>query len=50
MSLDGVRDAKADRKAKSAWVQYDPAKVTPQKLVDAINKKTNYKASLQQKK
>ena len=50
MSVDGVQDAKADRQNKSAWIKYDPAKVTPQKLVDAINKKTNYKASLQKKK
>ena len=50
MSVDGVQEAKADRNDKSAWVKYDPSKVTPQKLVDAINKKTNYKASLQRKK
>jgi hypothetical protein len=32
-----VKDAKADAKKKSAWVKYDPAKVTPKELVDIIN-------------
>ena len=46
MKVDGVRDVKADAKKKSAWVKYEPAKVTPEKLVDAINKATRFKASL----
>lgn len=46
MKVDGVQDAKADAKKKSAWIKYDPAKVTPEKLVDVINKNTNFTASL----
>ena len=49
MSVDGVQDAKADAKTKSAWVKYDPTKVVPEKVVETINKKTNFKASLQKK-
>jgi len=47
MKLDGVKDAKAEAKKKSAWVKYDPAKVTPKQLVDTINTETNFKASLE---
>ena len=46
MEVDGVIDAKADAKKKSAWVKYDSAKVAPAKLVEAINKKTKFKARL----
>ena len=46
MKVDGVYDAKADRQKKSAWVKYNTGKTTPEKLVEAINTKTNYKASL----
>jgi len=49
MSVDGVQDAKADAKKKSAWVKYDSTKVAPKKLVETINKKTNFKASLPKK-
>jgi len=50
MTVDGVKEAKADAKNKSAWIKYDPGKVTPQKLVETINTKTNFKASLETKK
>lgn len=36
--LDGVKDAKVDMANKSATVEYDPSKVTPQQLVDAVNR------------
>ena len=50
MKVVGVQDAKADAKRKSTWVKYDPAKVSPEKLVETINTKTNFKASLEPKK
>jgi mercuric transport protein len=43
--LDGVRDAKVSVSEKRARVEYEPAKVTPQQLVDAVNK-LGYRASL----
>lgn len=36
--LDGVKDAKIDVANKSASVAYDSTKVTPQQLVDALNR------------
>ena len=50
MKVDGVKDVKAVAKKKSAWIKYDPGKVTPQKLVETVNTKTNFKASLEAKK
>jgi copper chaperone CopZ len=47
--VDGVKEAKADYQRDWAWAKYDPAKVTPEKLVEAINKNTNFKASLPEK-
>lgn len=43
--LDGVRDAKVDVHRKSAAIDYDPARVTPQQMVDAVNR-LGYQASL----
>lgn len=43
--LDGVKDAKVDVAAKSATVAFDPAKVTPAQLVDAVNR-LGYQATL----
>src|SRR5216684_5999448 len=43
--LDGVRDARVDLKAKGAVVEYDPARVTPEQLVDAVND-AGFRASL----
>ncbi|MBI4474928.1 MAG: hypothetical protein HY646_19830 [Acidobacteria bacterium] len=45
MKVPGVIEAKADHERKWAWAKYDPAKTTPDKLVEAINKNTNFKAS-----
>jgi copper chaperone CopZ len=42
--LDGVSEAKVSFEEKKAVVAYDPAKVTPQKMADAINAKLPYKA------
>lgn len=47
-SLDGVVDAKADYIAGSATVNYDPARVTPAQMVEAINTQSFYRASLPQ--
>lgn len=47
-SLDGVVDAKADYIAGSATVSYDPARVTPAQMVEAINTKSFYQARLPQ--
>ncbi len=43
--LDGVKEAKVDLKAKGAVVEYDPARVTPKQLVDAVND-AGFRASL----
>ncbi len=43
--LAGVRDAKVDVAQKSATVEYDPSKVSPQQMVDAVNR-LGYEASL----
>ena len=43
--LDGVQDATVQLKEKRAIVQYDASKVTPDKMVEAINK-AGYKASV----
>ncbi len=43
--LNGVKDAKVDVAAKRATVDYNPTKVTPQQLVDAVNR-LGYQASL----
>lgn len=44
--LDGVSDAKVSFKEKQAVVTYDPAKVTPEKMVEAIHANLPYKAKV----
>ncbi|HEY3348198.1 MAG TPA: heavy metal-associated domain-containing protein [Thermoanaerobaculia bacterium] len=44
--LDGVTEAKISFTEKKALVAYDPAKVTPQKMADAINARLPYKAKV----
>ena len=44
--LDGVSDAKVSVEEKRAVVSYDPAKITPQKMVEAIHAKLSYKAKV----
>jgi periplasmic mercuric ion binding protein len=36
--LTGVRDAKVDAQAKTAVVEYDPTKVTPGQMIEAVNR------------
>lgn len=43
--LAGVKDATVDVARKSATVDYDPARVTPPQLVEAVNR-LGYQASL----
>lgn len=43
--LDGVKNAKVSKAENQAVIDYDPAKVTPKQMVDAINK-LGYRASL----
>lgn len=43
--LDGVKGDRVDVANKSATIEYDPTKVTPQQLVDAVNR-LGYQASL----
>lgn len=45
-SLDGVVEAKADYVKGLATVSYDPAQVTPNQMVEAINTQSFYRASL----
>lgn len=44
--LDGVSEAKVSFEEKKAVVASDPAKITPQKMADAINAKLPYKAKV----
>ena len=48
MKVEGVKEAKADYQKGAAWAKYDPSKTSPEKLVDAINKSTPFRASLKQ--
>ena len=43
--LDGVKDAKVSSSESQAVVDYNPAKVTAEQMIDAVNK-LGYKASL----
>ncbi len=43
--LDGVNEARVDVARKSATIDYDPTRVTPQQMVDAVNR-LGYQASL----
>lgn len=45
-SLEGVLSAKADRRSRTAVVTFDPARVTPEQMVQTINTKTFYRASV----
>ncbi len=44
--LDGVVEATANYKLGRAEVEYVPEKVTPQQMIEAINKIGKYKASI----
>jgi copper chaperone CopZ len=44
-NLDGVRDARVSVEEKRAVVDYDAAKVTPQQMVEAVNR-LGYQASV----
>jgi len=43
--LDGVNDARVDVDRKSAAIDFDPTRMTPQQMVDAVNG-LGYHASL----
>ncbi len=43
--LGGVKDARVDVVRKSATIDYDPNRVTPHQMVDAVNR-LGYQASL----
>ena len=43
--LDGVKEAKVSLSEKNAVVEYEPAKVKPQEMVDAVNR-LGYQANL----
>jgi len=44
--LDGVQDVKVSYKKKKATVSYDPQQVTPEQMIQAINKTGRYQATL----
>jgi copper chaperone CopZ len=44
--LDGVTHAEADNTTETATVTYDPTRVSPQQMVQAINTNTYYQASV----
>ena len=43
--LPGVRDVKVSAEAKTAVVDYDPTKVTPEQMIEAVDR-AGYQASL----
>ncbi len=43
--LDGVSDARPDRSTETVAITYDPARVTPEQMIQAINTNTYYQAS-----
>jgi copper chaperone CopZ len=43
--LDGVKEEKVNLSEKNAVVEYEPAKVKPQQMVDAVNR-LGYQANL----
>ncbi len=45
-SLDGVVAVSADRRTQSATVEYNPARVTSEQMVQAINSQTYYRARI----
>lgn len=47
--LDGVHDVKVSREMKRADVSYDPTKVTPAKMIEAIER-LGYKARVERAK
>ncbi len=48
--LDGVVTAKADHKAGNATITYVADKVSVEKIVETINEKTSFKASMPEEK
>ncbi len=44
--LEGVSDARVSFEEKRVVVHYDPAKVTPEKMVDTIQSRLPYKAKV----
>ena len=44
--LAGVEEAKVDYDTKSALVTYDPAKVTPEKMIEALKTRLKYTATV----
>ena len=49
-NIDGVKSCKADRKARTAEVTYDPSKTTPETIAKVISDKTGFKATLPKKR
>jgi copper chaperone CopZ len=44
MSVKGVKDARVEYEKNRAWVKYDPGVVTPEKVIETLNKTTDFKA------
>ena len=47
--IDGVKSCKADRKAGTAEVTYDPSKTSPGNIAKVISDKTGFKATVPKK-
>ena len=45
--LDGVQEAKVDYAKKTAVVSYDPARLTPVQMIEALKTKLGYTARVQ---
>lgn len=48
--IDGVKACKADRKARSAEVTYDPSKTTPETIAKMISDRTGFKTTVPKKR
>ena len=48
--IDGVKACKADRKARTAAVTYDPSKTTPETIAKMISDRTGFKTTVPKKR
>jgi len=48
--IDGVKACKADRKAGTAEVTYDPAKTTPEAIAKVISDKSGFPTTVPKKR
>jgi hypothetical protein len=45
LKVEGVAEARVSYRQARAWVRYDPARTTPERLAEAVNRETVFRAS-----